>query len=198
MPCHNTVSYYDPLSPWRLQPSLVLCAGSLSVVVKIDRGAMRVIQRMLRILLVAGNLLIVLSLFVPWYTLSTQFANPFGSGGFSPWTGISRVLLLHQPLSMLAVIGFAFFVLVIGIIVSSLLLLRRASTSSNSSERLRVVGFALTTLMVVGVLLAILPDGLGLVYPYFDVVTRAGGWVAAVGLLCVLSSSVFLSRSRAC
>lgn len=156
------------------------------------------IQRMLRILLVAGNLLAVLSLFVPWYNLSTQFANPFGSGDFSPWTGISRVILFHQPLSMLAVIGFAFFVLVIGIVVSSLLLLRQASTSSSSSERLRVVGFALTTLTVVGVLLAILPDGLGLVYPYFDVTTRAGGWIAAVGLFCVLGSSVFFPRSRAC
>lgn len=97
---------------------------------------------------------------------------------------------------MLAVIGFAVFVLVIGIVVSSLLLLRQASTSSSSSERLFVVGFALTTLIVVGILLAILPDGLKLVYPYFDVATRAGGWIAAVGLFRVLSSSVFFSRSR--
>jgi hypothetical protein len=59
-----------------------------------------------------------------------------------------------------------------------------------------VVGFALTTLTVVGVLLAVLPDGLELVYPYFDVATRAGVWIAAVGLLCVLGSSVFFSRSR--
>lgn len=154
------------------------------------------IQRMLRVLLVAGNLLVVLSLFVPWYDLSTQFANPFGRGEFSPWTGISRVILLHQPLSILAVIGFAFFALAIGIIASSLLLLRQASTSSSSSKRLLVVGFALTALIVVGVLLAILPDGLKLVYPYFDVATRAGGWIAAVGLFCVLSSSVFFSRSR--
>jgi len=162
----------------------------------IGSGAMRVIQRMLRILLVAGNLLVVLSLFVPWYNLSTQFANPFGSGDFSPWTGISRVILLHQPLSMLAVIGFASFALVIGIVVSSQLLLRQASTNSSSSERLRVVGCAFTTLIVVGVLLAILPDGLALVYPYFDVATRPGGWIAAAGLSCVLGSSVFLSRSR--
>lgn len=156
------------------------------------------IQRMFRILLVAGTLLVVLSLFVPWYNLSTQFANPFGSGEFSPWTGISRVILLHQPLSMLTVIGFAIFVLVIGIVVSSLLLLRQSSTSSSSSERLYVVGFALTTLIMVGVLVAVLPDGLALVYPYFDVATRSGGWIAAFGSLCVLGSSVFISRSRAC
>lgn len=61
----------------------------------IDKGAMRVIQRMLRILLVVDNLLVVLSLFVTWYNLSTQFANPFGSGEFSPWTGISLVIFLH-------------------------------------------------------------------------------------------------------
>ena len=153
------------------------------------------IQRALRILLVVGNLLIVLSLFVSWYNLSTQFANPFGSGEFSPWTGISRIIFLHQPLSMLAVIGFTFFALVLGIVVSSVLLLRQPLASSRPSARLRVVGFAFTTLIAVGFGLAILPDGLRLVYPYFDVATLLGGWIAAAGLLCVLGSSVFFSRS---
>jgi hypothetical protein len=161
-----------------------------------------VIQRTLRTLLVAGNLLVVLSLFVPWYNLSTQFANPFGSGEFSPWTGISRVILLHHPLSMLAEIGFAFFALAIGIVVNSAaLLLRQAPARSRASARKSVIGFALTNLFVlttffaVGVVLAVLPDGLELVYPYFDVAIRPGGWIAAICLLCVLGSSVFISRS---
>lgn len=160
------------------------------------------IQRTLGILLVAGNLLVVLSLFVPWYTLSTQFANPFGSGEFSPWTGISRVILLHQPLSTLAVIGFMFFALALGIVVSSVLLLRQAPMRARSSARLSVAGFALTnlfaltTVIAVGFVLASLPAGLALVYPYFDVATRLGGWIAAAGLLCVLGSSVFIFRSR--
>lgn len=149
-------------------------------------------RRQSRILLIAGNLLLVAAVFVPWLQLSASFSSPGAINGFSPWIAVFSLGLLHQTVNMLSVLGALYLALFALVAYSSIGLW--SLPPETPMARFPLVVFSLLLLGVTVFSLTMLP--IGLMFASYHVAWGVGGALVPLGLGCIYAGSELLARRR--
>ena len=137
------------------------------------------------LLTLAGNLLVIVAFFSPWFDVF-KLNDPsfyFPKQGYSPWMVLER----GQPGS-LAITTWVFLLLILAMALSSLAFVlthtaRRQSQAISIARALAVVG-----LVVMVVAVPAIPFDLSFLWPYLSSTPAYGLFLAVVGFVSVLVS----------
>lgn len=149
-------------------------------------------RRQSRILLIAGNLLLVAAVFVPWLQLSASFSSPFAINAFSPCIAIFAFVFLHQTINMLSVLSALYLALFTLVAYSSVGLW--SLPPETPMARFPLVVFSLLLLGVTVFSLTLLP--IGLMFAAYHVAWGVGGALVPLGLGCIYAGSELLARRQ--
>jgi hypothetical protein len=133
------------------------------------------------VLVIVGDALAILALFSPWLRLYTTFGiRTAGEHGYGPWT------LLSYGGDAVVQVAIGIFFPVAALVAGSAALLvvrgRRLRAILSGLALLLAIGCLIVTLFV----LAMLPIGLSMTWPYFTMRgVEYGAWTALMGFACI-------------
>jgi hypothetical protein len=159
------------------------------------RGCLPVRRTSGRVLIVVGAALTLLALFSPWLRLYTTFGDTTaGEHSYSPWTLLSAG---GWDAILSVAVGFCFPV--VALAASSV----AAFLGDRERRRLRTLLTTLTLELAISGLIAslfvvaVLPTGLALAWPYFTLrAVEYGAWAAIAGFACVTLGVIILHAER--
>lgn len=146
-------------------------------------------------LLTVGWLLLLTSLAIPWMRLTDPLLH--GADAVM-WDSPGRevVGLLVGAYTSMVIFSVA-FVCVVAIIVGRIASqLWRPERTDASGTTVIVIALALVGLGLVGIMLLLMPVGLELVFPYYDVALLGGGFVAVAGLLSTIAGAALIKPAK--
>jgi hypothetical protein len=141
-------------------------------------------------LMLAGDILVIAALFTPWIEVYNNAPSlPIPRRGYSPWLALQR-----GSFDAFSVLVGAYFLLVLGFVVSTLVLAR--ATSARFRVHYLIIALALVGLCLAGLALWGIPINLAFNYPYYDTNVVSGGFLAIAGFLCAIVGAVFVGIRR--
>jgi hypothetical protein len=156
------------------------------------RGCLPVRRTSGRVLMVVGGALTILALFSPWLRLYTTFGvATAGEHDYGPWTLLSAGGDATGPVAL----GIFFPVVALAANSAALNVVRgrRPRTLLMELALVLAIGGLIASLFVV----AVLPSGLSLTWPYFTLrAIEYGTWAALVGFACVTLGVIILHAER--
>ena len=145
------------------------------------REANILLRQLGRVLVLAGAVLASAGFFAPWYRLYTAFGDTPGEQLVGPWT-----LLRQGASAALLPVALGVFLPVAVLVASSVTSL--LFLAPQGREILATLTLLLASGCLIGALLvlAIVPQGLSLTWPYYTIRrVEYGAWVALAGFACI-------------
>jgi hypothetical protein len=146
-------------------------------------------------LLAVGCLLLLASLAIPWMRLTNPLVHGLDAVTWdSPGGEVVGLLIGRYTGMVIFSVAFACVVaIIVGRIASQLW---RPERTDASGTTVIVIALALVGLGLVGIMLLLMPVGLELGYPYYDVALLGGGFVALAGLLCAIMGAALIKPAK--
>ncbi len=147
------------------------------------------------LLTLAGNLLVIVAFFSPWFDVFklNDPSYPFPKRGYGPWT----VLQSGQP-DALRVVVWMFLLLILLMALSSLALALTRSPRGRSQATAIALTLALAGLIMMLLFVPAIPFDLSFLWPFLSSDVTYGVYLAAAGFGCVLAgfASLFTASAR--
>ncbi|HEY7975166.1 MAG TPA: hypothetical protein VID72_07480 [Ktedonobacterales bacterium] len=146
------------------------------------------------LLTLAGNLLVIVAFFSPWFDVFklNDPSFPFPKRGYSPW-----IVIQSGQLDALDVVTGMFFLLILGMALSSLAL-ALTRTARRRAQATVIAGIlAVVSLAMIVVVVPTISFDLSFSWPYLDSNFAYGAYLATVGFLSVLVGIATLANVRA-
>jgi hypothetical protein len=151
------------------------------------------IRRIGQIMLIAGNLLMVATFFMPWLDLETSFCT---SGSrcrydYGPWTliqpGIQSLPFLSLTNPFLIILPCALI-----IVACSVVLLKSNASRTPGCAMGGLFALCFACFLITLVIMGVFHVELALSYPYFQTEVAFGAWLAQASFACILAGAVIL------
>ena len=144
-------------------------------------------------LLLAGNLLVIVALFAPWFDVFklNDPSFPFPKRGYSPW-----IVLQSGQFGTLGVATWVFLLLILVMALSSLALALARTAHRRSQARLIALAMAVIGLVMMVLFVPLIPTGLSFSWPYLSSDVVYGVYLAVAGFVSVLIGLATLASAR--
>lgn len=145
-------------------------------------------------LTLAGNLLVIVAFFSPWFDVFklNDPSFPFPKRGYSPWT-----VLQSGWFGALGAATWAFLLLILVMALSSLALALAHTARRRSQATSHALAMAVMGLVMMALAVPAIPVGLSFSWPFLSSNVVYGVYLAVAGFVSVLIGLAMLASARA-